>query len=229
MHQEKMWLASLLIFVIISGVKGNPTSKPPSSLPCPANTSLTLISTPYPREVFLKEQPRSLTTDTINTTDSTTFSLNDLDGFSVEVFSEFLRQCPGLNVTLRHYDHRPDFYDAESAMANNSEFPFPGAILNMRLPRERDMTRFQLSQPVAIFPGLLVYVGRKEAATEGLIFHYATVYCVMQLSGSLVLFLLIWLERKRDGGGGDGSDGSINGRGNSGRQACQTVGKRVRR
>ena len=150
------------------------------------NKSLTLVWTPYSKSIVIRTASPELVQ-----------SLDDLDGYSVNLFAEFVKESC-LNVTVKYiemdkYDHIRHEISNQPAMGNI-------AFMNSDLASDFLIKNFQLSQVAAVFPGT-VFLLEKDVSVDlngGPIITFITFSLLLIIIGSVFLLIIVRLEKRFD-------------------------------
>ena len=177
---SKMILTLILVANLILASNASPSS---IKLPCPVNETLTLISFPYSNLVFQKRPQEEVHT------------LDDLDGFSVDLFKAFLQSCP-MNVSISHQEYKNVFgrqTELINAFKNDSSKNYASLLLDTI--REDEMASLNFSLPGGTIPISIVYKTNTESdSSSHLIYNYAALYSVLLSFGTVLLFIIVKLE-----------------------------------
>ena len=152
-----------------------------------ANTTLTAFSSSYPREVLR-----------LMSANNTVQNLDDLTGFSAELFAEFV-QMSCVNVTLNHKDFRQisDYFQyREQVVLNQSmgNIAFP----NLQLPTESVLEHFQISLPIVMYPALILHLEDNDGFDPRPNPKFLVYYLILLAVGAFFLVIIVKVENKID-------------------------------
>ena len=141
-------------------------------LPCPDNASLTMF---YRRPHYHDAEER----------DATSLFSDAFLGFGFQLLKQFADVCQ-MDYNIKEEDSGNSTHRL-SLMRETSEKHGSSAVdMSLDILSADNLRNFQLSQPVAIFPGILVYHVKeeKEAFNTSFISMYFSVFVVVLLVGS---------------------------------------------